>query len=36
MGSPLLLLVDYRRAFWSSTRNLNSRCSLMSKGFEPS
>jgi len=28
MGTPVLVLVDYRRAFWSSTRNVNTLCSL--------
>lgn len=28
MGLPILILVDYRRAFWSSTRNLGTICSL--------
>lgn len=28
MGSRILILVDYRRAFWSSTRNLDTVCSL--------
>jgi glutathione synthase/RimK-type ligase-like ATP-grasp enzyme len=28
MGTQILLLVDYRRAFWSSTRNIDTLCSL--------
>lgn len=28
MGSPILVLIDYRRAFWSSTRNVDTLCSL--------
>ena|SRR5665647_466986 len=28
MGSRILLLTDYRQAFWSSTRNVRSLCSL--------
>jgi hypothetical protein len=28
MGTPLLVLVDYRGAFWSSVRTMDTRCSM--------